>query len=411
MTKVIQILLLTCIFNNTIATAQTAEEVLQSAYETINNHTSISYDLLFKSKKFWSTDTTEVFQASCNILKTEDNQGYFWYHYDISSFSAANGNSAGYSSIERISKLAPLLESFENSEVLLETATLRPSLSQGNYLHHYFLNPKQLLAYKNIELKSIEWGKKPYHHITITLPENVSKKARIVQLWIDKTTFHIHRIFNNFEYNGMEGVHHDEWNISNISVDTLKKSTILEREEKIKLLRMMHDYERVKNYDYSNIPDGQRSRFYYNNNPLLKAGKAVPNFEGWNFVENRTVNSSEFLGSPTLLCFWSPYRLGYERMDSTIAFLNELQKVLASEVIVLGLVQGNEVTTSEYLYDLVEYNKMQFQNLAIDHNINDIFGTIGYPEMYLIDENGTIVKSFVGFHDSYKIAILEALKK
>lgn len=410
MTKVIQILLVFCFLNASLLTAQTAQEVLKSAYQVLEGHSSISYDLSFASKKFWSEDTTEKFVAHCNILKEKDSRGYFWYYYDDKITQFPNGNWTEYSRIEAIQELQPLIQSFENQNVLVEQATIRPSLYQGSYLHHYFLNPKQLLNYKNATLTSIAWGKKDYHHIKVTLDESKQKKNRIIQLWIDKETFHIHRIFNNFEYNSMEGVHHDEWNIFNVGLDTLKESTILERQNKVDLLRMMYDYERIKNYDYSNVPDGMSWRYYSNNNPLLKKGTVMPTFEGWNLVENRTVNSAEFLGMPTILCFWSPFSLGIPRTDSTLAFLSDLQQQFTGEVLVMGLIRKDENTSTEYIYDLVQYQDIYFQNLTVENNVTDLLGAISFPEVYVLDENGVILQTFIGYHESYKPKLLKLIQ-
>jgi hypothetical protein len=410
MTKIIQILLVISFINTSIVTAQTAQEVLKSAYQVLEGHTSISYDLSFASKKFWSEDTTEKFIAHCNILKQKEGKGYFWHYYEGNTKRLANGDWVEYSRIEQIQELQPLIQSFENQNVLVEKATLRPSMNQGSYLHHYFLNPKQLLDYKNAELTSITWSRKDYHHIKVTLEEDKLKQNQIIQLWIDKSTFHIHRIFNNFEYKSMEGIHHDEWNIFNVGLDTLTEATIIERQDKVALLRMMHNYKRIKNYDYSNVPDGMNWRYYSNNNPLLKKGTMIPTFEGWHLVENRTVNSAEFLGMPTILVFWSPFSLGTPRTDSTLAFLSDLQQQLTGEILVMGLIRKDDNTSTEYIYDLVQYQDIYFQNLTVDNNVTDLMGAISFPEIYVLDENGMVLQTFIGYHESYKSNILKLIQ-
>ncbi len=391
--------------------AQTASEVLKSSFEALNGHSSVTYDLIYKNKKFWSADTT-TYIAKCNILRTTEKDGYFWTYFNGKSNGISGEDEVEYQSYEVVRPLAPVIESYEDDTVLIEMASLRPSLPHGTYAHPCFLNPKQLLDFQeaDLTLKTEKWNGKNYFKVEVRQADNFRRKDRNIQFWINKTTFQIHRIFHSFQYKTMEGVHFDDWQFDNIAIDTLTETTILERKEKIDLLRILYDYDRVKLFDYSNVPDNMRGRYFSTTNPLLQKGTLAPSFEGWNFIENRTVNSSEFLGSPMVVVFWNPYRLGLNKMDSVILFLNKIQLQFASKgVMVLGLVQKSEMYPNEYLYDLVEVNNMKFQNLTIESSVNEIYGTIGFPEIYVIDENGEIVQTFIGFHESYKSKILKFL--
>jgi cytochrome c biogenesis protein CcmG, thiol:disulfide interchange protein DsbE len=121
---------------------------------------------------------------------------------------------------------------------------------------------------------------------------------------------------------------------------------------------------------------------------------------------SRTVTLSQLRGKPVLLNFWASWCAPcVEEMPSLV----QLQKQLGDKATVLAV--------------SVDSDDKAYQQFVRDHNIdlltvrdpkqisNSLYATFKFPETYVIDKNGKIVRKFIGAVDWTNPEIVDYLNK
>ena len=121
---------------------------------------------------------------------------------------------------------------------------------------------------------------------------------------------------------------------------------------------------------------------------------------------SRTVTLSQLRGKPVLLNFWASWCAPcVEEMPSLV----QLQKQLGDKATVLAV--------------SVDSDDKAYQQFVHDHNIdlltvrdpkqisNSLYATFKFPETYVIDKNGKIVRKFIGAVDWTNPEIVDYLNK
>jgi len=135
-----------------------------------------------------------------------------------------------------------------------------------------------------------------------------------------------------------------------------------------------------------------------------KIGEAAPNFTVTD--GQRSVTLEQLRGKPVLLNFWASWCAPcVQEMPSLV----QLQKVM-----------GNKVTIFAVSLDSDENAYRQFVR---DHNVdlltvrdakqtsNTLYGTFKFPETYVIDKDGKILRKFIGAVDWTSPDIVDYLQK
>jgi len=136
-----------------------------------------------------------------------------------------------------------------------------------------------------------------------------------------------------------------------------------------------------------------------------RIGNPAPNFTITD--SQRTVSLSQFRGKPVLLNFWASW-CGpcIEETPSLV----ELQRQLGNKVTIIAVSE--------------DADDGAYQQFIRDHNVNlvtvrdtgsqktnDVYGTFKFPETFVIDANGKIVRKFIGATDWTSPDIVDYLKK
>ncbi len=402
MTKILQIILISCCFSiNAFAqTPPNIETLLDKVNKRLTDHQSISYTMNFISKPYWggAEDTIFMKNAEVHIIKVPEDTllgGYYWVKKENEAEKLPNGELFHKAGFEYIYDLEKIYSGFDRY-ITIENAIQRGSIPQTAYVNFLFLRPKFIQRIKKEALKkeivSSQCNATPCWYIKIKMPDGEKTHQKQWEFWIDKTTFDVRRMINTFEYKNFKGVGHSEWNLDNIEFDQVTKEAIIDRKNffEVKNQNLMH--QRI-------IQSGS----------LLSVGTFAPLFEGFSVSENRTVNFSEYLGSPTLLCFWSPVG---QKTDEVLALLNELNShFVEKNLMVIGLVKEHQYCTSDVVRDEAEAQNLTFPNLMVERDVCVMYGAAGFPEIYLIDESGKIVNVYVGYLDLYKDMIKKEINK
>jgi cytochrome c biogenesis protein CcmG, thiol:disulfide interchange protein DsbE len=141
-----------------------------------------------------------------------------------------------------------------------------------------------------------------------------------------------------------------------------------------------------------------------NSNHPPRIGNAAPDFTITD--AQRTVTLSEFRGKPVLLNFWATWCPPcVEEMPSLI----ELHKELGDKVIILAVSEdADEGAYKQFVRD----HKVDLLTVRDPRqNTNEIYGTFKFPETYVIDRNGKIIRKFIGPTDWTAPDIVNYLNK
>lgn len=369
------------------------DTLMQRTYQKMANAESLYARLNFAQKAYHSKDTSfqlDVFNAMLRSEAADDYMGgYYWYFDPIDT---------GFIDNEWV--IAGFEVLYDLEYVYLDTrkenVTSIGAVPQSGCAHPFFLRPN---LYKNIatqveqyEIKNSQWNGQPCWHIQLHL-ENLSNIIdRHYELWIDTASYDILRIISTYQYDNYKGVQYNEWDFLELAYDSLSLADFHAKREALNEKRLKARYKR-----------------YRKMGEIVPTGERAPTFEGWDVAELRTVHSSEYLGQPILLCFWSYFHDDTEQ-DSIFAFLNSVVDDFDHQVMVVGLVFNNHRYNSEDVLALVNRKEANFNNLLIDFTVANDFGTVGFPEFYIINAEGLVQQTYIGYLDSYRDKMRQKLR-
>jgi outer membrane lipoprotein-sorting protein/peroxiredoxin len=387
--------------------AQTQGEVfqiLEKTYQKLTNLESISYQVNHSSKFYWKSDTILMTNQTVHIYKKpykSHKNGVFLFEGQEILLTGKNQFYTKYNP-RCVHDLNQIEGDFPSYFSLTEKNSLpKPSIS--HLAHIYFTNPDLLFLLKpyQVILNKVKKQETEYSQLIFNIENDKKKENRSIELWINSTTFHIEKMISRYKYVSIEGNQYDEWQFENIQENTITKDIIREKQARFDQKELLKMYaNRKEAYDYESLD-------------LLPLGIAAPAFEGWSATENRNIHSSEFLGMPVILCFWSKNMF---LRDSTLKFLSDLYyeyghlglSTLGLVVSKRGVSNFQHITNSSAF---IESKNILFPTLSINAETSSTYNAIGFPEIYILDSDGTIIKTYIGLCDSYKIEIKNILNK
>lgn len=121
---------------------------------------------------------------------------------------------------------------------------------------------------------------------------------------------------------------------------------------------------------------------------------------------DHTVSLSQFKGKPVVLNFWASW-CGpcVEETPSLV----ELQRQLGNRVTVLAVSEDqDEAAYKQFIRDH-NVNLLTVRDTA--RTTNELYGTFKFPETFIIDRNGKIIRKFIGPADWTSPDIIDYLKR
>ena len=135
-----------------------------------------------------------------------------------------------------------------------------------------------------------------------------------------------------------------------------------------------------------------------------RIGNAAPDFTLTD--SQRTVALSQFRGKPVLLNFWATWCPPcVEEMPSLI----QLHKELGDKVTILAV--SEDADDGAYKQFVRDHNVDLLTVRDVRQDTNEVYGTFKFPETYVIDRNGKIVRKFIGATDWTSPDIVAYLNK
>ena len=131
--------------------------------------------------------------------------------------------------------------------------------------------------------------------------------------------------------------------------------------------------------------------------PLVNPGDASPVFSVKN-EQGRTMTPTDFGGRVLVLNFWASW---CEPCIQEFGDLNRFAQETAGQgVVVLGV--SADRSEKAYKRFLQSYQPSFATSRDPDADIAATFGTFAFPETYVIDKNGKVVKKIIGVIDDWK---------
>jgi cytochrome c biogenesis protein CcmG/thiol:disulfide interchange protein DsbE len=134
-----------------------------------------------------------------------------------------------------------------------------------------------------------------------------------------------------------------------------------------------------------------------------RIGNAAPDFS---ITDSRhTVALSQLRGKPVLLNFWATWCPPcIEEMPSLI----QLQKQMGDKVTILAVSEdADDGAYKQFVHD----HGVDLLTVRDTQQKNELYGTFKFPETFVIDRNGTIVRKFIGATDWTAPDIVDYLNK
>lgn len=134
-----------------------------------------------------------------------------------------------------------------------------------------------------------------------------------------------------------------------------------------------------------------------------RIGSAAPNFTITD--ADRTVSLSQFRGKPLVLNFWASWcQPCIEETPSLV----ELQKLVGDKVTVLAVSEDSDDAAYK---QFIREHQVDLLTVRDNRKTNELYGTFKYPETYVIDRNGKIVRKFIGATDWTSPDLVDYLQK
>lgn len=343
--------------------------------KTYEAHTSLSYDINYQIKYFNQIeDTTKVF-AQIDLIKAPEDT-IFGGHVWISSDSIDRYYDTNF--LYLIQHKKKTITRYPKNKSFAITGN-----TVGEAIRMYFFAPQRLITGLSdstniIELKTAEVNDKELWHWKYLFPDDEYTENVWKNIWIDKENFSIPKMTYSADMQGEN--QYNQWDLKNITYDNITVDDLQKRFTNIKANYELSDY---------------KPRSKEESSPLAN-GIDIPNVEGALYSDSTLVNLDEYRGHLLLIDFW--YMDCFPCINA-IPHLNDLHnKYKTKGLTVLGInpYNNNEKDIKRFPNFLVN-NKIDYPIVFVNRKDVEQFKVFGYPTFYMVDQQGKIIYSQVGF--------------
>lgn len=363
-------------------------ELANSIGKEYEKHSSITYDIDYQIKFFSETTDTNKVKAKIDLIRQEEDSvfgGYVWIEED--STARYYDGDFGYYIDHRLKKVKRFPKD-------------KPYMIKGNIrseaIRVYFLNPGRFMngAKDSTIVKVIkeeQLGSDNVYKWTYTFPDDEEYTKVSKDIWIQKNNLSVLKMTYTSTYQNEN--QYNQWDIKNVLYDSIKKEALAERLEKL-----LETYDMV---DYQEMTAEEREP--------LKNGTQFPKLTGALHPSNDSSSIKKLQGKVTIVDFWY---MNCPPCIEAIPHLNDLfKKYSEKDLVVIGAnpFDNNEKSLTR-LPNFLENNPISYPILFVDQTKMRDFKVIGYPTFYMLNEQGEIIYSMVGFGEEMPTAVDSLIK-
>lgn len=347
---------------------------------SIIKKTSISYDLDYRIKYFDYPDTTSIFAQTIIVKEKSDSLfgAYIWFsrkdsvsdyikYYDLNSFYIINNYSK---EVIRYNPENPIPYGFSNN-------------FDGKLLNTYFLQDSSL---KKILQDSIYKSKLSEENgllkMSVVYPDGDEVINQKKEIYFDTEFNTVKQIIFTAQIDNLQ--EYNEWNIHNVNYDSYNAEDL---EKKFKTI--------TKEYQFKDYQPASKEE----NTPLAK-GQRPGVFKGEYLTKNKSeFDLADYSDSVVILDFW--YRTCPPCIKSIPQLNNIYSKYKSQGVKLFGV---NDIDTDSIsrmkLVPFLLKEDIKYPLVLIDKSISKKYKVIGYPTLYIINKNGEIEYSKLGYSEN-----------
>lgn len=347
---------------------ESPEKTIHKVIENYRNHNNITYDISYEVRPMMS-DSTFKYKASVALERLPEDSVFGGKLF--LNFKDVN--------LKKIYDLEKIFIIIEKEKMITQFNDPRNEKFAikgnfpGNVIETYFLHPDKLLEnLEDREIKSEDLGSQ----IKITL---INQDISIEELRIDKSNWSINEIsLKVFED---DWVQEEIWKLSNIIFNSLKPDFFKNQIEDLPEDYLTEEYIEPEKDFYALLP--------------IK-NEAPPIFG--NFFPNYSEQSKTDFDKITVLDFW--YTTCYPCIKS-IPELNELHEKYGSKIQIIGVNdKNNKAKDSLGIKKFLSHYPINYDILLTD-KVPREYNIKAYPTIYIIDKNGKVAFSQIGFSENF----------
>jgi len=350
-------------------------------------HKSISYSILYRQKFFLGDDTMQ-WKAKCQLIRdTTDSVfgGRIWYK--TSDGSEIYYNLKQVFAIDHPKKHIDVYNAHQN-----QTGPITGNIS-GNIIRINFLKPDKLLnqALDKNNLLTMD-SDKTHYLIAIQYPPNEIFSNKKLMIWVDKKTGIIEKQKYYIKKESKE--QYSEWILNNIRFD---KSSYKGLDKSLNKYILTYSYKLY-------MPPSEKDF------ELLPNGAQAPAFTGIHFQNSQLVSLDQYKGKLLLLDF---SYMSCAPCVEAIPHLLNLRKDFENKNFVVIALNSNDNRESHLkrLPGFINKHSISYPMIMTNRTVDSIYKVKVYPSFYLIDKNGKIVYSNLGFSTVVADTLRAAIKR
>ena len=343
-----------------------------------NKASSISYNIDYKIKYFDNDDTTAL-SGKCKLIRDIKDtifNGKIWI-----DAKTKYGNYTKYYNIEALCIADHETDSITRFNPKKGQTYPITGAADGDFINTYFLKPQRLLTALNDKTYTTSISDSlNYAIMKIAYPDDEESTSTWKKVYINKKNMVIDKI--QFYTELQDQYQYNEWKLSNIKFDEFTDKDLDKTFNEFKY--PITDYQEPTEEDMA----------------PLSSGLPAPDFTAKIYPQNNEVKLSDYKGKIVLLDYW--YMSCYYCVKA-MPSLSNLQQKYKNDIVVLGVNahDANEKNVAK-LPAFIERNKPAYQFAFIDFDVVKSYNVHGFPTLYIIDEDGIIQHSEIGYSDDYE---------
>ncbi len=347
--------------------------------ETSKEKKSLNYDIEYSIKTFDSNDTIKI-KSNVTLIRDHKDSVYggsFWYtvkdslhwftkYYDLKFLYVIDHNTKEVTTFDlKKGQTWPISGAID-----------------GEIINTYFLKPEKLLTLIDSTSKNVHY-KNSDQILTINsgFPDDgeVTDQLKSVQFNKEENTIENIKFKARIDYQ----VQFNNWSFSNIQYNRITKEDLKKDYRQLTEGYIVHPYS----------PQTQEEL------EPLRAGTIAPTVTGKFFKSSTLFDIQDYKGKIIVLDFW--YRSCYPCLKSIPNLIRISNDYRNQDVVVIGINPiDTEAEDSEELQDLIDYRKVNYDIVLADRNTSIPYNVRAYPTLYIIDKDGKIAYSKVGYHEN-----------